>query len=133
MMKTKHVAIVMAIAAMIIGSGLFVTKPAYSTGAVVINPAGECVFFDGNGGSVFTTDTRIVATPSANQNTLFTCSATNIANSQGHAVNYDTNNNPTGTGIQCGIASPNGFVFTSDWHETVSANGNAVVQCHFKN
>ena len=132
-MKIRSLAAIVAIAAIMIASGLLVAKPAYAAAAIVIKPAGGCAFFDGNGGFFFTSNTQIVATSSANGNTMLKCSATNVANSQGHAVTYDTNNNPFGPGVECGIGSPNGFVFTTNWHETISADGNAVAVCQYKN
>lgn len=93
--------------------------------AVVINPAGGCGLFDGNGAGAFTTDTKITATQSSNNNAKFTCKATVTPSASGSAARYDF----ASTGALCGIPNPFGFQVTDQWHETVSASGEATLTC----
>lgn len=93
--------------------------------AVVINPAGGCNMLDGNGGGVFTTDTKIVATQSQNGNSQVQCKADVTPSSTGQPVRYDY----ASTGAQCGILNPFGAQVTTIWHEIVSASGEAMLIC----
>lgn len=95
--------------------------------AVVINPAGGCGLFDGNGNFAFTNDTKLTATQSNNNNSKFTCKATVTPSSAGNAARFDSGS--TG-GTLCAIPNPFGFQFTDQWHETVSASGEATLTCH---
>lgn len=94
--------------------------------AVVINPAGGCGLLDGNGNATFTNDTKLTATQSNNNNSKFTCKATVTPSSAGNAARFDFGS----TGFLCGIPSPFGFQTTDQWHETVSASGEATLTCH---
>lgn len=94
--------------------------------AVVINPAGGCTLLDGNGSFTFTTDTKMTATQSNNSNSKLTCKATVTPATAGGAARFDF----ASTGIVCGIANPFGFQTTDQWHQTVSASGEATLTCH---
>lgn len=94
--------------------------------ALVIDPAGTCYLLNGDGVIVETSDSKVVLTQSSNGNKLLRCQAT-VANSTGRAVTYDTNNNPFFPGFECG--APLGG--TTNWHQTVSASGEATLHCHF--
>ena len=67
--------------------------------------------------------THIVCTPSGNVNAF--CKGNVIPPSSGTAAHFDNGS----TGIPCFIACPTGTVFTTDWKETVSASGEATLQC----
>ena len=95
--------------------------------ALVINPAGSCTLVDGNGAFTFTNDTKITATQSNNNNSKFTCKATVTPSSAGNAARFDSGS--TG-GLLCAIPSPFGFQTTNQWHQTVSASGEATLTCH---
>ena len=99
--------------------------------AVVIRNSG-CSLIDGDGAVVLADRDITIATQSANQNTTLICTVKKVANSTGHVVHYDSQNNPVFPGIECSIIRPDVFVFTTDWRETVSAAGNATLRCRFK-
>ena len=82
--------------------------------ATVINDFG-CQLYDGDGNLVLADASQVVITSSGNTN--FKCSASGVANSTGKAVVYKD--------FLCFAYTD----FTSDTHETVSANGNATLQC----
>ncbi len=93
--------------------------------AVFIGAVG-CSFLDGDGGLVFVNNASAVITSSGQGK--FQCSAKGVPNSTGRAVTYDTDKNPSGPGLLCGMpGDPDG---TAKWHETVSASGNAKLTCH---
>lgn len=92
--------------------------------AVVVHD-GFCQLFDGDGALVGVPDGFFAVTNNAGR--MAKCVAKGVANSTGKAVHYDTNS--FGGGVLC---NANG-VLTDDWHETVSANGNAVITCRAKN
>jgi hypothetical protein len=49
-------------------------------------------------------------------------------------ISYDIDDNPLGPGLECGVIDPiRGLRMTTDWFETVSASGNAVITCIFTN
>jgi hypothetical protein len=91
-----------------------------NNGAVVINDQG-CALLDGDGNSISTSESHAVITNSKNGNTLLKCSVKGVANSTGKAVHFDFDN----TGITCATNSGS----TENWHETVSASGNATLTC----
>lgn len=78
-----------------------------------------CGMIDGDGGFIAATSSDVIFTSSGNAN--FKCSIKGAANSTGSAVHYDF----ASTGLLCGTL--NGV--TDQWKETVSANGNATLQC----
>ena len=97
---------------------------AFATQAVVI--AGEsCGMLTPNGFAV-TSDTKRVATNSANGNAMFQCK-TDLPDYTGGAQRYDQ----ASTGLQCGILTETGFVATSDWHETISDSGQSTLICKY--
>lgn len=117
---TKHLVIASAAALFALAVPI-----AHAAPAVVVSGEG-CGLFDGNGSIVFTTDTKRTATQSNNNNAKFTCKATVAPSTTGHAVRYDF----ASTGLFCGILTSTGFQFTDQWHQTVSASGEATLTCH---
>lgn len=100
--------------------------------AVVVNPAGGCGLFDGNGDYIYFEQrpqavTRSVWTQSENGITMWQCNVRLAPSSSGQAVHFDAKS----TGAGCFIVSPlpNFFITTNDWKETVSANGDATLTC----
>lgn len=94
--------------------------------AVVVDPAGGCGLFDGNGGFAFTTDSKVTATQSNNGNSMLKCKATVTPATAGGAARFDS----ASTGAFCVILNPFGVQVTDQWHETVSASGEATLTCH---
>ena len=92
---------------------------ALASGALVINDQG-CGLLDGNGGGVSADSDHAVVTPSGNG--VLKCKVAGVSNSTGKAVQWSFAN----TGYSC--STPAGS--TTDWHETVSADGNATLTCH---
>ena len=92
--------------------------PASTEGAIVIKDGG-CSLLDGNGGFVSADSSQSVVTPSGNG--VLICKVKGVPNSTGRAVRHDF----ASTGISCGTAAGS----TQDWHETVSASGNATLVC----
>ena len=86
--------------------------------AIHINDFG-CGLFDGDGGFVAASSSQTVITSSGNEN--LKCQVKDVANSTGKAVRYDF----ASTGLLCGTFTG----VTDQWHETVSASGNATLQC----
>ena len=80
-----------------------------------------CNLLDGNGGFVFTSDTHVVITNNPNGNVKLTCRATVTPSVSGTAVQYNFDS----TANLCGAIVCN----TNRWHETVSASGQATLQC----
>lgn len=131
--KTGFVAIPL-VAVLFLSIAIFINEPAKAAPALVINPAGECAFLDGDGGIFVTTDTKIVVTQSNHLNAHLTCSATDVPNSSGRAITYNSIDNPTDphVDILCEVFRPDGNLYTDEWTETISASGNAKLQCHAK-
>jgi len=123
MVKLIALASLVAAAAVVVAVGGGVAK-ADNNAAVHIDASG-CALFDGNGGLVFSTNAGEVITSGGQD--LEKCRVTGVPNDSGKAVNYDTNNNPIFVGLECGTVSGG----TTNWHETVSASGNATLTCHF--
>jgi len=100
---------------------------ATNNAAVVISNLG-CGMLDGSGGSVSATGSQFVAT--SNGNGLFTCSVSGVLNPTGHAViwSFAIASAFFGFPFYCGGYS---LGVTNDWHETVSASGQATLSCHF--
>ena len=91
-----------------------------TTGNGAIHISGfSCGMLDGDGGGELASGSSVVITPSGNAN--FKCSADGVANSTGSAVKWNNAN----TGLLCGTT----VGLTDQWHETVSASGNATLQC----
>jgi len=111
---------------------MILTPTAYANNAaIVINGLG-CGLFDGNGGIAFSDATHIVVTD--NGHGLITCKASVDPSSTGHAVKYDANNNPLNSIQTCEVDRSTypytPYFITTDWHETVSADGQAIMVCH---
>ena len=92
-----------------------------------------CGLFDGDGGTVFTTDTQTVITVSKTGVVNMKCQIEGVDNNQGKAVHYSYAYNPSGTPVPCVFE---GTYSTSSWKETVSDNGDgtgdATLQCKFR-
>jgi hypothetical protein len=98
---------------------LLVPMSVWASPAVVIMDFG-CGLLDGNGGFAFTYGTIEIDTSSGN--TTEKCHASGVPNDTGTAVHWDITN----TGLECGTESG---ALTPDWHETVSADGEATLTC----
>ena len=82
-----------------------------------------CGVLDGDGHVALGADSMTVV--SGGGMTMFKCSVKGVSNSQGKTVHWDHAN----TSMMCGtLGGP-----TNDWHETVSASGNATLTCRTKN
>ena len=81
-----------------------------------------CGMRDGNGTFVVTHDTHVVVTNNRQGNGKVTCQADVTPSISGRAQQWDFDN----TGVLC--VTPSGT--TSSWHEVVSAQGEATLQCH---
>lgn len=112
---------------------MILTPVAYANNAAVVIDGQSCSAFDGNGlPSDPTNVSHMVVTHS--DNALYICKMDVTPSSTGHAVKYDATNNPftpiTGDPITCTIGALS--LDTTDWQETVSANGQATLVCHVK-
>lgn len=103
---------------------LGVSSLAFANGAVHISDFG-CGMLDGQGSFVVTTDSRVTVTPPQAGVTVLKCSSRNLANNSGRAVQWNQGN----TGYLCNTQMGS----TSDWSETVSASGQAVLTCKLHN
>jgi len=102
------------------GLGLAAAMPGAALAAPAVHiDVSACGVLDGNGAGAVLTDDRALITSSGNG--MLKCQGDVTPSSTGHAVNYDFAN----TGASCG--TPDGS--TTDWHETVSASGNATLTC----
>ena len=127
-MRSKATILVLALTAMLLASYAVADR------AIVIKLAEEeCALFDGDGNLVFNDGGIIVITNSQTGRKKIQCTVKGVANSSGKAVHFDTDNNPFLPGLECGLVDDSGNLFlTTDWKETVSASGNAVLTCKFK-
>ena len=97
-------------------------------GAIVIGH-GSARLLGGDKRVYTTTILHRVATPSKNRTTILKIRAKGLPNPTGKAVHWNFRN----TGILCGVFVPNfGYVMTTEWRETVSAAGTAVLTCRVK-
>lgn len=94
---------------------------ARAEGAIVIND-GHCGLLDGDGGFALG-DVHSVTNSGGVTN--YTCSAKKVNNQNRKSVDYNFGN----TGLPCMTQSG----VTTDWTESVSASGNAMLHCHVKN
>jgi hypothetical protein len=113
----------------LLGLALVVAGMTFGGSIASANPTifpGGCDLFDGNGvlGQATGARTHIVCTPSGNVNAF--CKADVTPSSSGTAAHFDISS----TGFRCFIVCPTGTVSTTDWKETVSASGEATLQCH---
>ena len=114
----KNIFIVLAMVTMMaIGVATVSAEP-----AVVIIGEGICGGLDGAGKQFTSSDVHLVITNSRNGNVILKCKAKGVPNDTGKAVHWDAFN----TGFPCLtlVGGP-----TNNWHETVSASGNATVTC----
>ena len=107
----------------LVASLMLVTPAANADPAIIITDF-ACGLLDGDGFGFGTTDTKVVSSQNGkpgNRNINFKCHATGVPNSTGKAVHWNFDN----TGFTCGTL----FGSTTDWKETVSAGGKAVLTC----
>jgi len=119
---------VLALGLILATAGLFTGK-AQSAPALHIDPP-SCGLFDGNGFVYYTTDTHITITKSGPGNVIFTCNAQNVPNNSHTEKWYDAQNNPYYFGVPVPVSDAAGDQ-TCDWHEVVSASGEAIWNVHF--
>ena len=81
----------------------------------------QCAGIDGNGGSVSTTNSKVVITNSKNGVVNFKCHFSEVPNDTGKAVHHDYDS----TGALCSTLTGS----TDDWKMTVGRGGNAVLSC----
>ena len=123
-------AMFLALTTAAISSSIVSLSPALAAPAIHI-AKDSCTMGDGDGNGASFPDAKVrqVETQSARNVITYICTA-DVPNHSGHAVKYDTQDNPVGPGLECSSAFS---VFsTSDWQETISASGNAKLICHFK-
>jgi len=102
-----------------------VPRPVHgNNAAIVINDVTGCTVLDGNGNFVSNGTGHSVIT--SNGHGLETCSTTVTPASGGGAVQWNYAN----TGLEC--QNVNGAL-TTNFQETVSASGQASLECHFSN
>ncbi len=112
----------------IAAAALAASPMAFAERAVHIADFG-CGVIDGDGNGFVTNDTKSTTTNARNGVVIMKCQARGVPNGTGTAVNYDY----ASTGLLCSVLSSNGAFVTQDWHETVSASGNATLTCRYKN
>jgi hypothetical protein len=118
----------------LLGSAAVVAATIFGASYANANPAifpGGFVLADGNGGFGTSTGakTHIVCTPSKNGNVNAFCKADVTPPSSGTATHFDF----ISTKFICTITCPDGTVVaTKDWFETVSASGEATLECGFQ-
>lgn len=81
-----------------------------------------CGLLDGDGAVAFGSGGMMMT--NAGGMSMVKCTVNGVPNSTGRAVHYDYES----TGMTCGTAAG----ATTDWHETVSASGNATLTCRVK-
>jgi hypothetical protein len=92
-----------------------------SAGSVVAKDT-TCAVLDAEGRVAFGQNSMVLSTPSGHS--IVKCSVTGVNNSTGRAVRHDYES----TGMTCMTAAG----ATTDWHETISASGNATLTCRMK-
>jgi len=109
----------------------FVALPAISWAesehAAVVITGGGCTVRDADGNNVQATDVHKTITNGKNGHVTLRCQAKDVPNATGKAVLWDYNN--TG-GLKCGIEVNGNFVMTTEWQESLSADGRATIVCH---
>ncbi|MFW6161989.1 MAG: hypothetical protein ACODAJ_04420 [Planctomycetota bacterium] len=96
--------------------------------AIVVGKGGAALL-DGNGDIAYATDFHKVITRSRNGNAILKLRAKDVPNDTGKAVHWSYAN----TRMTCGVyVTGRGVVAASNWRETVSADGNAVLTCLVK-
>jgi hypothetical protein len=93
-----------------------------SPSAAVMAKNSTCVVLDAEGGLAWGDDSLVLM--NAGGKAMVKCSVKGVANSQGKAVRLDYES----TGMLCFTAGGP----TEDWHETISASGNATLTCMTK-
>jgi hypothetical protein len=99
---------------------VFTSFVAMANDAVHISDFG-CGMLNGKGGSVYTTDSRVTATPTSRGITVMKCTANNVAKTTGRDVYWNYEN----TGYRCNTRMGT----TNDWTEKVRTDGVAVLTC----
>jgi hypothetical protein len=100
---------------------MLAASTAFAEPAIILTDFG-CGMIDGDGGDVFTTDTKVVSSLNNDgSNINLKCHASDIANSTGTAVKWNYEN----TGSLCGTQ----YGSTEDWRIVVDTEGNATMTC----
>ena len=95
--------------------------------AVVIN-GGGCMVRDADGNKVIqATEVHKTITNSKNGNVTLRCQVKDVPNATGKALIWDYNS--TGGG-KCGVEVNGNMVMTTEWQQTLSADGRATTICH---
>lgn len=106
---------------LLMSSMFFVALSAYAAPAVIVTDFG-CGMPDGDGGSVFTTDTKVVNSNNGKGGNInFKCYFSDVPNSTGKAVHHDFES----TGFLCNTT----FGTTENWRGVVDSEGEAVLSC----
>jgi hypothetical protein len=100
----------------------FLYAPTDAASKSVLAKNGTCAVFDGDGGIASGGDSVVIMNPSGNA--MVKCSVKGVPNSSRRTVHFDHEN----TGAMCGTAAG----MTDDWHETISAYGNATLTCRMR-
>ena len=95
-------------------------RAAQGQGAVHIDSF-SCTMLDGDGNSVSASASR--ALENHGGQVVMNCTA-NVPNTTGRAAHFSGPGDGTCGSVEFGVT-------TEDWHETVSASGNATLTCHF--
>ncbi|RAK74672.1 uncharacterized protein BO72DRAFT_461119 [Aspergillus fijiensis CBS 313.89] len=102
-------------------TALALASMAVADQAIHIDGVG-CGLFNGNGGVEVADKARVTITSSGNG--ILTCKAEVDPPASGKAVTYSRKNVNELCGVNGGL--------TDDWHETVSASGQATLTCRIK-
>lgn len=131
--KTHMLSIIASASILSVIAFMVLTPVAHANNAAVVINGQQCSAFDGNGlPSDPSYSSHMVVTNSSNA--LYTCKMDVTPSITGHAVKYDVTNNPfssiSSDPVTCEIGALD--VETTDWQETISANGQAMLVCHVK-
>jgi hypothetical protein len=92
--------------------------------------------YDGDGNVVniedFNGHSLIVVTDSTDGVINVQINAKALNNHTGQAVQYDSENNPSGPGEVCSFHYGGDIYFTEEWRETISASGNMTAYCLYR-
>ena len=115
--------------ALLVATTVFVAIPARpasaNDGAIINHHVAGAGLLDGNGNVQRATACSILVAP--NGKAKLTCSAEGLPNASGRAVFWNNQN----TNRLCGVTLNGVLYVTPDWHETVSASGNAHLVAFF--
>lgn len=102
---------------------LYVPSGTSAAAGTVVAKDMTCMVLDADGGIAVGNQSLLMSTPGGNS--MIRCTVKDVPNSTGRAVHYNYEN----TGMACMTAAG----ATTDWHETISASGNATLTCRMKN